>query len=138
MVLLLAPLACVALNDEPLEQLKAKAAAASGGARALLYAQVARGEVERANQHFTDGNVERGHAAVRQAVAYAEKAAAAARNSKKKLKETELSLRQTARRLNDIGVTLAVDDRPAVEQAVKEIQNIEDQLLEVMFGEGKT
>lgn len=138
MVLLLAPFACAALNDEPLEQLKTKAAAASGGDRAVLYAQVARGEVELANQHFTDGNVDRGHAAVRQAVDYAQKAAAAARISKKKLKETEMSLRRTARRLSDIGETLAVDDRPAVEQAVKEIQKIEDQLLEMLFNEGKT
>ena len=138
MVLLLAPLVCLALADEPLEQLKAKAAAASGGDRAILYARVARGEVEVANQHFTDGNVDRGHASVRQAVAYARKAGDAASRSKKKLKETEMSLRRTARRLSDIGGTLAVDDRPAVEQAVTEIQSIEDQLLKVMFGEGKT
>jgi hypothetical protein len=138
MVLLLALPALAVPGDESLEQLKAKAAASSGGDRAVLYAEVARQEVELANQHFTDGNVDQGHAAVREVVAYARKAATAARNSKKKLKETEMSLRQTARRLSDIGATLAVDDRPAVEQAVKDIYTIEDQLLEVMFGGGKT
>lgn len=134
MLLLLVPLAGAALADEPLEELKAKAAASSGGEQAVLYARVAREEVELANQHFTDGNVNQGHAAVREAVAYAEKAGDAARGSKKKLKQTEMSLRRTARRLSDIGKTLAVDDRPAVEQAVKEFQHIEDQLLEAMFG----
>ncbi len=134
MVLLLAPVACAALADEPLEQLKAKAASSSGGEQAVLCAQVARQEVELANQHFTGGNVDQGHAAVREAVAYAEKAGNAARTSKRKLKQTEMSLRRTARRLSDIGKTLAVDDRPAVEQAVKELQHIQDQLLEVMFG----
>lgn len=135
--LLLAPLAGAALAVEPLEELKAKAAGSSGGEQAVLCAQVAREEVELANQHFTDGNVHEGHAAVREAVAYAEKAGKAARGSKKKMKQTELSLRRTARRLSDIGKTLAVDDRPAVEQAVKELQHIEDQLLEAMFGEEK-
>ena len=138
MVLLLALPAWAAASDEPLAQLKARAASASGGDRAVLYAEVARQEVELANQHFTDGNVEQGHAAVREVVASARKAATAARNSKKKLKETEMSLRRTARRLSDIGGTLAVDDRPAVEQAVKELYSIEDQLLEVLFGGGKT
>jgi hypothetical protein len=136
-VLLLAPLACLALVGETLEELKAKAAAASGGEQASLFTRVAREEVELANGHFTDGKVEEGHAAVRDAVAYAEKARDAARNSKKKLKQTEMAIGKTARRLSDIGKTLAIDDRPAVEQAVKELQQIQDQLLDAMFGEGK-
>ena len=135
--LLLAPLACLALAGETLEELKAKAAAASGGEQAVLYTRVAREEVELANQRFTDGNVDQGHAAVREAVGYAEKARDAARTSRKKLKQTEMAIRKTARRLNDIGKTLALDDRPAVEQAVKELERIQDQLLEAMFGEGK-
>ena len=136
-LLLLAPLSCLALAGESLAELKAKAAAATGGERAMLCARVAREEVELANRHFTDGDVNQGHAAVREAVAYAEKARDAARPSKKKIKQTEISLGKTARRLNDIGKTLALDDRPAVEQAVKELQHIQDQLLEAMFGEGK-
>jgi hypothetical protein len=137
MVVLLAPLACLALADQPLEQLKAKAAASSGGEQAVLWAQVAREEVELADRHFIDGNVEEGQAAVRAAVSYAEKARDSARNSKKKLKQTEMSIRRTARRLSDIGKTLAVDDRPAVEQAVKELQQIQDALLEALFGKEK-
>jgi hypothetical protein len=136
-VLLLAPLACLALVGETLAELKAKAATASGGEQAILCTRVARQEVELANQHFTDGKVEQGHAAVRDAVAYAEKARDAARSSKKKLKQTEMAIGKTARRLSDIGKTLALDDRPAVEQAVKELERIQDQLLDAMFGEGK-
>jgi len=136
-VFLLAPLPCLALAGETLGELKAKAAKASGGEQAILCSRVAREDVELANQHFTDGKVAEGHAAVRDAVAYAEKARDAARNSKKKLKQTEMAIRKTARRLNDIGKTLAIDDRPAVEQAVKELQQIQDQLLEAMFGPGK-
>lgn len=137
MVVLLAPLACLALADEPLEQLKARAASSSGGEQAVLWAQVAREEVELADRHFIDGNVDGGLAAVREAVSYAEKARDSARNSKKKLKQTEMSIGRTARRLSDIGKTLAVDDRPAVEQAVKELEQIQDALLEALFGKEK-
>jgi hypothetical protein len=136
-LLLLAPLACLAMTGEILEELKAKAAAASGGEQAMLCARVAQEEVELADRHFTDGNVELGHAAVRDAVAYAEKARDAARTSKKKLKQTEISIGRAARRLNDISKTLAIDDRPTVEQAVKELERIQDELLDAMFGEGK-
>ena len=136
-LLLLAPLACLALADDALEEMKAKAAAAPAGQQAVLYAQVAREEVELANQQFIEGNVEQGQAAVREAVAYAEKAGAAARNSRKKLKQTEMAIGKIARRLGDIGKTLALDDRPAVEQAVKKLQHIQDQLLDAMFNERK-
>jgi hypothetical protein len=135
--LLLASLTCLAQTGETLAELKAKAAASSGGEQALLSARVAREEVELANQHFTDGKVEEGHAAVRDAVAYAAKARDAACNSRKKLKQTELAIGKTARRLSDISRTLALDDRPTVEQAVKELEHIQDQLLDAMFGEGK-
>lgn len=136
-LLLLAPLACLALMGDALDELKAKAEAASGGGRAKLYAQVAQEEVELANQHFTDGNVEKGQAAVRDAVVYAEKARDAAVASRKQLKKTEISIGKTARRLSDISRTLAIDDRPTVEQAVKELEHIQDQLLDAMFSEGK-
>jgi hypothetical protein len=135
--LLLVSLACLAMTGETLEELKAKAAVTSGGEQALLCARVAREEVELANQHFTDGKVEEGQAAVRDAVAYAAKARDAARTSKKKLKQTEIAIGRAARRLNDISKTLAIDDRPTVEQAVKELGHIQDQLLDAMFGEGK-
>lgn len=135
--LVLTPLACRAFAGEGLEELKAKAASASGGEQALLCARVAQDEVELADRHFIDGNVDEGHAAVREAVAYAHKASDAARGSRKKLKQTEMAIGKTARRLSDIGRTLALDDRPAVEQAVKELQQIQDQLLDAMFGEGR-
>jgi hypothetical protein len=135
--LLFVSLACLAQTGETLKELKAKAASTSGGEQALLCTRVAREEVELANQHFTDGKVEEGHAAVRDAVAYAAKARDAACNSRKKLKQTELAIGKTARRLSDISRTLALDDRPTVEQAVKELEHIQDQLLDAMFGEGK-
>lgn len=136
-LLLLAPLACLAMMADTLDELKAKAEAASGGDRAKLCAQMAQAEVELANQHFTDGEVEKGHAAVRDAVAYAAKARDAAIASRKQVKKTEIAIGKTARRLSDISKTLALDDRPAVEQAVKELEHIQDQLLDAMFGEGK-
>jgi hypothetical protein len=135
--LLLAPLACLAMTGETLEELKAKAADASGGEQARLCVQVAQEEVELANQHFSDGNVDQGHATVREAVAYAGKARDAALSSRKRMKQTELSIGRTARRLSDISKTLAIDDRPAVEQAVKELQHIQDELLDAIFDEGK-
>ncbi len=136
-LLLLAPLTGWALAGETLEELKAKAAFAPPAEQALLCARVAQEEVELADRHFIEGNVDSGQAAVREAVAYAHKASDAARSSKKKIKQTEIVIGKVARRLNDIGKTLALDDRPAVEQAVKELEHIQDQLLDALFAEKK-
>ena len=46
----------------------------AAGRAAAAAVEVAREQVEVANQHFTEGNVEQGHAAVRDAVGYAAKA----------------------------------------------------------------
>lgn len=136
-LLLFATLSCHAQAQETLETVKTRAASASGGEKAVLCLRVAQEEVELADRHFTDGNVDQGQAAVREAVSYAHKASDAARGSRKKMKQTEMAIGRTARRLSDIGKTLALDDRPAVEQAVKELEHIQDELLDAMFGAGR-
>jgi len=67
-------------------------------------------------------------------VHYAARATEAAQKSGKHLKDTEILLRATARRLDDVGRTLNFDDRPYVEAAVKQVEKLRQQLLDHMFG----
>ncbi len=55
---------------------------------------------------------------------YAARATEAAQKSGKHLKDTEILLRATARRLDDVGRTLNFDDRPYVEAAVKQVEKL--------------
>jgi hypothetical protein len=134
-VLLAAPLPAFA-DDESFQELLAKAQA-PGDRQAELYAKLARRQVEVANEHFNKGEVAQGHAAIKEIVNFAGKALASAKQARKRLKQTEITLRKTSRRLADVGKTLAFEDRPAVNQAVEEIEGIRDQVLELLFGPTK-
>lgn len=115
------------------EQLRAKAAAASGGDRAKRYAELAAREVEEANDQFNQGDVEKGHALVKAAVDDATAAGETARTTKKRLKRTEIAIRKLSRRLEDIRRTLALEDQQALKEAVAKLDKVDDALIAVMF-----
>ena len=121
-----------ARDDEPIEKLIERANSA-GDHKAELYAKVARREVEIANEEFVKGEVQQAFAAVKAVSEYSDKALQAAHQYRKKLKETELTLRATSRRLNDVEQTLAFEDRPLVKQVVEHVEDIRTDLLHLMF-----
>ena len=65
---------------------------------------------------------------------YGRNAADAASSSGKHLKQTEIDLRKLAKRMKDIAATLAVEDRPPLEKAVEDLEQIRSDLLARMFG----
>jgi len=133
-------LSCAALtaraawDDEPIEKLIARADA-RGDNQAEYCADVARREVEIANQYYTNGDLQKAEDAVRLIVTYSEKALEAAKRTRKKLKDTDLTLRKTSRRLSDVGQTLAFEDKPAVKEAVEKIEHVRSELLKMMFAQ---
>jgi len=131
--ILLLTTAAAAKGPETLEQLKARADASSRSRRPLLYAEVVQRDIEEANKLFTDGDAERAHATVKDAVAYAEKSRDALRDQPKKIKDTEIALRRAEHRLNDIRRTLALEDQPEVQAAVEQIAAVRKQILDQMF-----
>jgi hypothetical protein len=73
---------------------------------------------------------------VKQVLEYAEKASAAAKLKNKKTKDTEINLRKTARRLEEVEKTLALEDRPPVKAAVEKLDEIRKDLLEFFLKRG--
>jgi hypothetical protein len=125
----------IALGSNPSSsELKAKADSAHGAEQAKLCLEYARLQLEDSNHAFTDGEVDRGQAEVREVVEYLHKAADAASESGKQLKETEIKLRKVEERMHDIGESLAFEDRPPVRQAVEEIEQIRTDLMIRMWG----
>jgi hypothetical protein len=51
------------------------------------------------------------------------------------LKQTEIDLRKLEHRMRDIGQSLSIDDRPPVEKAVQELEQVRADLLAKMWGE---
>jgi hypothetical protein len=64
---------------------------------------------------------------------YADKAREAAKNSHHKLKQAELTLHKSARRLADIGQSLAAENRQAITAIVNRIEAADDEILNQVF-----
>jgi hypothetical protein len=133
-VLLLSAFAVAKSADDPLDALKARAENAKPQDQARLFATIARREVNEADRLYTEGDITNATKAVDDVVHYAARATEAALKSGKHLKDTEILLRATARRLDDVRKTLNFEDRPYVDTAVKQVEKLRQQLLDHMFG----
>ena len=120
-------------DQKTLDQLRAEAEKASGGHQAMLYAQLAERLVEQADQQFTQGESVKGQATVQEILDVATKARDGGVSSRRKLKETEIHLRQTQRHLENVRRTLSAEDRPEVEAVEKKLSDFRQELLDAMF-----
>ncbi len=120
-------------EQRTVDQLKAEAEHASADQQGRLYAEIAEKLVAVADKQFTDGESVKGHAIVQEILQYATKAHDLAIETRKKMKETEKSLRECHRRLENMKRTLAAEDRPAVEAVEKQLEKFTEDVLEAMF-----
>lgn len=124
-------------DQKSLDQLRAEAQKASGGHQALLYAELAERLVEQADQQFTQGESVKAQATIQEILSVATRARDSGVHSRRKLKETEIHLRLTQRRLEDVRRTLSADDRPEVEAVEKKLSDFRQDLLNAMFSPRK-
>ena len=124
-------------EQKTVDQLKAEAERAAPDQQGRLYAEVADKLVTVADKQFTDGESVKGHATVQEILQYATKAHDLAIETRKKMKETEKSLRECHRRLENMKRTLAAEDRPKVEAVEKQLETLTQEVLESMFAAPK-
>ncbi len=122
-----------AAKDEAVEQLKARVESARPEDRPELCIRIAQQQLRNADKLYTDGEVEQARAAVDDIVTYSEKARDASLQTKKRLKNVEIDVRKMADKLRDIKRTLAFEDEPPVEQAVRRLEDVRTTLLQAMF-----
>ena len=120
-------------EQKTVDQLKAEAEHASPDQQGRLDAEIAENLVSVADKQFTDGESVKGHATVQEILQYATKAHDLVIESRKKMKETEKSLRECHRRLENMKRTLAAEDRPKVEAVEKQLEKLTEDVLESMF-----
>ncbi len=130
-------LANVAALEETVAGLKARLENAPPEERAELCIKIAEHQLHTADKAYIDGHVDEARAAVDEIVTYAEKARDAAIVSKKHLKNVEIDARKISERLSDIKRTLAFEDQPPVEQAIRHLEDIRTTLLKEMFAKKK-
>jgi len=126
-----------AAKDETVDELKSRFESAHPEDRAELGIRIAKQQLRSADKFYNDGNVEKARDAVADIVQYSEKARDAATETKKHLKNIEIDVRKMAEKLRDIKRTLAFDDQPPVDQAVRRLEDVRTSLLNAMFANDK-
>lgn len=132
-ILLLSLSLAASAEQKTVDQLKAEAEHAATDQQGRLYAEIADRLVAVADKQFTDGESVKGHATVQDILQYATKAHDLTIQTRKKMKDTEKSLRDCHRRLENMKRTLAAEDRPRVEAVEKELERLTEEVLESMF-----
>ena len=135
-VLLMLAVSALAVQRN-IEQMKAAAERASGGGQARQYAELAKYLVDVADQQFTQAIIEQAQATIQEVLDYCLKARDASLKSHGKMKETEIIMRETQRRVEAVKRTLAAEDRPPLDQVEKKIEQYRQDLLDEMFGSKK-
>ncbi len=126
-----------AAKDESADELKARFENARPEDRPDLAIEIARHQLRNADKLYTEGKVDQARAAVDDIVTYSEKARDAALQTKKHLKNVEIEARKMAEKLRDIKRTLAFEDQPPFEQAIRRLEDVRTALLNEMFSKDK-
>src|SRR5713226_9631906 len=121
-------------SDETTEQLVARADAARPDQQSDLYMEVAQRELKIATESYKADKIEAFRTAVLQIVKYSDNAHSAALHSGKRLKNTEIKIREIAIHLRDIKLNVDVDDQPPVQDAINQLETFRTELLRAMFG----
>lgn len=89
--------------------------------------------VEQFNNQMNAGELQPAQQTLNDIGTYADKAREAAKKNHHKLKQAELTLHKSARRLADIARALSVEDRDAIDKVVKKIEAADDDILSQVF-----
>ena len=121
-------------RDETIEQLIARAEAAPVQQQSDLFLEVAERELKLATEAFKADKRDEGRTALDQIVKYSDKAHSAAIASRKRIKHTEIKLRQISGRLRDIKMNVDFDDQAQVQATIGKLEDFRSELLKSMFG----
>jgi hypothetical protein len=136
MALFLLVAAIVALPSgasELLPELRRKADAARGGECAKLCLQAAQALVEQSSALFKQGDAAAAQAAIEDALSYAVRGVQESISARKHREQAEISIRELARHLSDLALTLDVEQRGPVDAGVNILDSLRLQLLASLF-----
>jgi exonuclease V gamma subunit len=128
---------CAAARNESVSELKSRVESARPEDRPPLCMQIAHEQLRNADKLYSDGQTEQARVAVEDIVTYSEKARDSAAQTRKHLKNVEIAVRKISEKLRDIKRTLAFEDQPPVEQAIKRLEDVRTALLKEMFAKDK-
>jgi hypothetical protein len=134
--LLTVGLAVVAFGrkEETLQELIARAEAASPDQQANLYMEVAERQSKAVTEAVKANHQDDFRTSLQDVVKYCDKAHTAALQSNKHVKNIEIKIRKISGHLKDMKYDVEVDDQSQVQSAIDQLEKFRTELLHKMFG----
>lgn len=123
-------------DEATVDQLKSRVSTASVPDKVHLCVQIAEKQLTDAQKLYESGDYDKAQPLLTDVVAFSELARDYSIQSNKHQKQTEISVRAMSRRLNDILHVLGHDDQPPVQDAIRRLERVRDDLLLSMFPKG--
>ena len=121
-------------KEETVQELVARAEAAKPDQQPNLYMAAAERQRRAANDAMKADHWEEFRSDVQDIVKYCDRAHKAAITSNKHIKDTEIKIRQISTHLKETKMNVDVDDQPAVQSAIDQLEQYRTDLLRSMFG----
>lgn len=122
--------------DLTVDELKAKLSSASTSDKAHLCIQIAQLQLTEADRLYAAANSEQAQPALTDVVSFSEQARDYSIQSHKNQKQIEIAVRGMARKLTDLMHSLPHDEQAPLQEAIKRLQRVRDDLLVAMFPKG--
>jgi hypothetical protein len=122
--------------EPTIEELKAKLPTTAIGSRPHLCLQIAQRQLDETDKLYAAADAEKAQPALTDVVAFSELARDYAIQSHKYQKQTEIAVRGMTRKLTDLMHSLPHDDQAPLQDAIKHLQRVRDDLLAAMFPAG--
>ena len=136
LVLLAVAVASSGKKEETLEQLIARADTARPDQQPDLYVEIAERQMKSLLDASHDERWAEFRVTLQDVIKYCDRAQVTAIQSKKKVKRTEIKIRQIALRLRNMKFDVDADDQPSVQAAVDKLEHFRAELFKSMFSMG--
>jgi hypothetical protein len=121
------------LDSQELTALAARAAQATPKDRCYLYAELVSAMTELAGQQMNAGNSTDASASLKAIQEYTAKIHADVTDNSKKLKDAQIMMRRTAFRLKELMMNASLNDQPAFESTIKQLDQVQSQMMLAVF-----
>jgi hypothetical protein len=133
LVALATPWAALGHQEPTIGELKGRLSNTEMRDRPALCIQICERQLEAADKLYNQGAVMAAQQALADVVSFADMARQYAIESHKHEKQSEIALRQVARKLADLKHAISREDQAAVQNAIDRLQRFRDDLLYAMF-----
>ena len=123
-----------ARKEETLQELVARAEAAKVDQQPDLFMEAAERQHRSALEALKAEHWDEFHADLKDVAKFSDRAHKAAIASSKKVKNTEIKIRRISTHLKETKLNVGVDDQPAVQAIIDQLEEFRTELLRSMFG----